>query len=115
MTRDAERSHVKPIAHQMREKLHGGVRKMAKVCRALPRGPRHQHFGLVLPLNQTGSDKRGEGGGRGIDGTFRLLDRRQTERFGDACICMVNHSRPPALASSMYFYLTGLRATSKLD
>lgn len=56
VTHDAKWSHVKLIAHRMREKLQEEWENDKGVSRS-PLQPWHQHFGLVLLLNQTISDK----------------------------------------------------------
>lgn len=86
--------------------------KMAKVHRALPCSPDTSTLGLsyrwTKPLQ---TNRRGGWGGisivhSGCFGILLLTEPRQKDLEKPAClkcVCMVNHSRPPALVSFTYF------------
>ena len=127
VTRDAERSHVKLIAHQMREKLQEEWENGKKVCRALPRSPDTSTWGLSLPLNHTILDKRVGGEGPGGGGCWyrfvhsgcsccwqspdrEILEKPAFER------CLHGTSQPATCFSFFYvFFISGLWATSQLS
>lgn len=103
VTRDAKRSHVKLIAHQMREKLQQEWEN-GKGVLCSPLQAWHQHFGLVLPLNETISDNRAGGHWFYTEAATASYLWQNPGRWIKKslclkCICMVNRSRPLALVA----------------
>ncbi len=93
-------------------KTAGSSTKMAKVHRALPCSPDTSTLGLSYRWTKPfQTNRRGVGWGisivhSGCFGILLLTEPRQKDLETPAClkcVCMVNHSRPPALVSFTYF------------
>lgn len=115
MTRDLERSHVKLIAHRMRENCRRN-KKMAKVCCVLPCSPDTSSLAcLTAEPNQL---RLTHGGG------YRLYIQAawvpccwQTEGLREASVWVMFHGKSQqatCFSILCLFYFTGLWATSQL-